>query len=235
MGSGRQLPCVSILFAAALLVWPLAAQADISFKDYTPSRPLVLDQNTDYTLTNVNITSVHDAAALTLTGKINSVTINKSSFGNVRAGDTGKAAALDCAGATVGALVANDTSFFDAENQLASLREGSFGLVTFRNCSFKTSPNFLKEMYSAAPWRTWPPVTEFYNIDRLELFDNTFANTIVVIHPSVKKVVIRGEVPGLQIDDKNATQVIRLPAITDPDQTNGAVALVTAMWHAICQ
>ncbi len=87
-------------------------------------------------------------------------------------------------------------------------------------------------MYSASPWRTWPPVTEFYNIDRLELLDNTFANTIVVIHPSVKKVIIRGEIPGLQIDDKNATQVIRLPAPTDPDQPN-AIAAVTAMWQMI--
>ncbi len=111
MGPARRLTCVAILFSIALLAWPQCGLADISLKDYSPARPLVLDQNADYVLTNVSITSVHDAAALTLTGKINSVTISKSSFGNVRSGEMGKAAALDCAGATVGSLVASDTQF----------------------------------------------------------------------------------------------------------------------------
>jgi hypothetical protein len=116
---------------------------------------------------------------------------------------------MEAVGATVGAMTVSDSAFYDAENQLVSLRDGSFGTVTFLHCTFKTSEAFLKKLYADNPWRTAPPTTEFYNIERLELLDNEFNNTTIIIHPSVKTVVLRGEVSRLMIESPN-TQVIRL-------------------------
>lgn len=187
-----------------------AAHAGVSLRDASLDKPLVLDQNTSYDLQNVSVVGVRDAAALTLSGQIESVTIHKSSFGNIWSGATGKATGLDCAGAIVGSLVATDSNFYNAENQLVCLREGSFGHVVFQHCTFKTTDAFLKEMYTHRPWRDWPPVAEFYNIDRLELLDNEYTNTVIVIHPSVKQVVFRGPMPQLQVQNPDTTQVFRL-------------------------
>jgi hypothetical protein len=215
MGSARRLSAaVAVVGLTALLV--LDAPADISLRDTSSDRPLVLDQNTDYLLHGVNITGVRDSAALTLTGKIASVRMRKCIIGNVRSGDNGRAAGVEAVGASVGSFVASDSIFYDCENQLASLKEGTFGFVSFQRCAFRASPEFLKDVYDACPWRDWPPVTEFYNIDRLELIDNQFANTIILIHPSVRKIIIRGEIPGLHVEDKEATQVIRLAPGQDP-------------------
>jgi hypothetical protein len=117
---------------------------------------------------------------------------------------------MECAGAVVGTLTARQTTFFDAENQLAALREGSFGRVTFERCRFSTSDSFLKQIFANNPWRTTPPVAEFYNIDRLELLDNEYSNMVLIIHPSVKQVVVRGNLPGLKLENPQATQLIQI-------------------------
>lgn len=214
--------CASLLFLA---IPGISAAADsrsadipqqVTLKEQRSDSPLVLSQPVDYVLQKVNLTGLHDSAALTLTGQISSVTIQNCQFGDIVAGPRGKAAALDAAGAVVGTLTATDSAFFDAENQLVSLREGSFGTVTFLHCSFKTSDAFLKRIYTQTPWRTWPPTAEFYNIDRLELLDNEYSNTTIIIHPSVKTVVFRGDISKVQVQSPN-TQVIRLAPHQDPD------------------
>jgi hypothetical protein len=189
-----------------------AEEQVVELQDVSLDRPLVLDENVDYVLRNVTVTGVNDCAAITLTGRIKSVMLDKCTFGKVWTGLDGKAAGIECVGAVVGKLVATDTTFFDAENQLATLREGSFGKVTFERCRFATSDSFLRRIYQANPWRSTPPVTEFYNIERLELLDNTYSNTLVVIHPSVKQVIVRGAMPGLKIENPQSTQLIQLEA-----------------------
>lgn len=203
----------------ALLMGGVVA-AEVVLYNVSTDQPLVLDQNTDYVLQNVMITGVADNAALTLTGRINSVSLRRCQVGKVRSGQSGRAVGVEAAGAMVGSFTATDSLFFDCENQLASLREGSFGRVTFERCTFQCSEQFLKEVYADNPWRDWPPVTEFHSIDTLELLDNRFVNTTVIIHPSVRKVIIRGQIPGLSIEDQDATQVILL----DPVQGKGALA-----------
>ena len=210
---------VGMLFCSAA-----AASTEIVLHDLSMNRPLILDQNADYRLSNVTVAGLSDCAALTLAGRISSIVIERSAFGRVYAGSDGKAAGLECAGAVVGKLAASNTSFFDAQNQLACLKDGSFQKVTFEHCRFSTSTEFVRRIYSENPWRSWPPVTEFYNIERLELLDNQYVNTTVIIHPSVKQVVIRGEVPGLQVVSAQATQLVRLAAGQKPE----AVALPAA-------
>src|ERR1051326_3123598 len=134
------------LALAGLCVWLfLSTQVfgNVVMRGISLDRPLVLDQNTDYELHDVSVTGLMDCAALTLTGRINSVLMDRCAFGRVWAGEDGKGAGLECAGAVVGTLTARQTTFFDAENQLAALREGSFGRVTFERCRFSTSDSFL--------------------------------------------------------------------------------------------
>jgi len=195
--------CLTLLFSAPLC-------ANVVMRNISLDRPLILDENTDYELREVSVTGVMDCAALTITGRINSVLLERCAFGRVWAGEDGKAAAMECAGAVVGTLTARQTNFFDAENQLAALREGSFGRVTFERCRFSTSDSFLKQIYANNPWRTTPPVAEFYNIERLELLDNEYSNMVLIIHPSVKQVVVRGNLPGLKLENPQATQLIQI-------------------------
>jgi hypothetical protein len=200
--------------------------AEIELKDAALDKPLVLNEEVDYVLRNVAVTGLTDCAAITLSGRVRSVTLDGCTFGQVWTGLEGRAAGIECAGAMIARLVAQDTTFFDAENQLASLKDGAFGKVTFERCRFYTTESFLKRIYTDNPWRTTPPVTEFYNIERLELLDNEYSNTIVVIHPSVKQVVIRGELPGLKISDEHETEVIRLNPGQAPDGGTPATGLV---------
>jgi hypothetical protein len=218
--------CASAALALAALA-PIAARADITIKDRTLNQPLVLDQNEDYFLHHVQVSGVTDLAALTLTGRINSVTLSNCTFSNVWSGINGKAVAAEAQGAIVGSFVATDTAFEDAQHQLLCLREGAFGTVTLQRCKFRTSDSFLKRIYADDPWRTRPPTTEFANIDRLELLDNEYSNTILIVHPSVKVVVFRGDMNNLRLESKG-THVIRLernqdPATINPDGT--AVAM----------
>lgn len=210
-------PVPVALIIAVMLASAAAASTEIVMRDLSMDRPLVLDENANYHLANVTVAGLSDCAALTLAGRINSIILERCAFGRVYAGGDGKAAALECAGAVVGKLSASNTSFFDAENQLACLKDGAFGKVSFDHCRFSTSDEFLKRIYAESPWRISPPVTEFYNIDRLELLDNEFVNTTVVIHPSVKQVVLRGEIPGLRIVSHEHTQVVRLNPGQKPD------------------
>ncbi len=202
--------CFAVI--AAIFVHGASAVADVVLRDASFDRPVVLDGDTNYLLQNVNITNLSDACALTLSGRIQSVTLENCNLGRISAGPEGKAAAMECSGAVVGRFRATNTSFFDAENQLATLREGTFGTVTFDRCHFSTSDRCLKEVQQKQPWRNWAPVTEFYNIDCLELLDNDFANTVIIIHPSVKKVVVRGRIPGLIIQNPHTTQLQRIAA-----------------------
>jgi hypothetical protein len=221
--------CASAALALAAAVRPAAARADIVIKDRTLDQPLVLDQNEDYLLHHVQVSGVTDLAALTLTGRINSVTLSNCRFSNVWSGINGKAVAAEAQGAIVGSFVATDTAFEDAQHQLLCLREGAFGTVTLQRCKFRTSDSFLKRIYADDPWRTRPPTTEFANIDRLELLDNEYSNTILIVHPSVKVVVFRGDMNNLRLES-TGTHVIRLeknqdPATINPDGT--AVAMAT--------
>jgi hypothetical protein len=86
----------------------------------------------------------------------------------------------------------------------------------------------LKKVYAADPWRTSPPTTEFANIDRLELLDNEYSNTILVVHPSVKLVVFRGDVSNVRLQSPN-TQVIRLEKGQDPGLIHGDGRTVAAV------
>ena len=206
MGASRS---ATLLLALLTSTLAHAAATDVVLKDLSLDRPLVLDEDVNYTLKNVTVTGLSDAAAITLAGRIKSVTMDNCTFGRVWTGPEGRAAGLECAGAFIAKFIAKNTTFFDAEIQLATLKDGSFGRVTFSRCRFSTSDAFLKQSQSQNPWRTAAPVTEFYNIDRLELLDNEYVNTTVVIHPSVKQVIIRGQIPGLQLQS-NATQLIFL-------------------------
>ena len=213
----------------AVLVAPFTAPADVVIKDVSQHKPLVLDQPENYVLKNVRVTGVKDGAALSLRGTIRSLSIENGKFGDITAGENNKAAAMESVGASVGSLRVTDTAFYDAQNQLVSLRDGSFGSVTFLHCSFKNSEAFLKRIYTANSWRTTPPVTEFYNIDRLELLDNDFANTTIIIHPSVKTVVLRGDVSKLTVESPG-TQVIHLnPGEKPPFRIPGADSVVLAL------
>jgi hypothetical protein len=204
-----------VLAVAVLLVLPAKGQWVVRNTSF--DQPLVLDQYEDYLLENVSITGLRDQAAITMTGRVRSLRMDHCVVGNIRSGDTGRAAGLDCAAAAVNFLQADDSIFFDTEHCLASLRDGSFSLVRFQRCSFRTSDAFLRELYTANPWRNTPPTAEFYNIERLELLDNVFSNVQVIIHPSVKKVIIRGSIPSLQVQDREATSVIQLDPHAEPD------------------
>jgi hypothetical protein len=212
------------VFVVALLAAGSAARADVTIQDRRGDTPLVLNQPEDYIVRNVRISGLTDQAALTLAGPIRSVTIENSKFGEIWSGENGKAAALETIGAAVGNVKVTDSAFYDSENQLVSLRDGSFGTVTFMHCTFKNSEGFLKKLYAANPWRTAPPTTEFYNIDRLELLDNEFNNTTIVIHPSVKTVVLRGDISKLLVESAS-TQVIRLAPHVDPTTVPATVPL----------
>jgi hypothetical protein len=225
----HRLACLTGLAIAAALPPAPSASADVTIKDRTVSQPLVLDQNEDYHLHKVYVSGVTDLAALTLTGKINSVNITHSVFSNVWAGVSGKAVAAEAQGAIVGSFSATDTAFEDAQHQLLCLREGAFGTVTFQRCKFRTTDSFLKRIYADDPWRNTPPTTEFANIDRLELLDNEYVNTILIVHPSVKTVIFRGDISNVRLRSAG-THVIRLgkdqdPASVTPD--NSATALAT--------
>ena len=157
----RLFPAASRL---AVGVWVLLAACvpllgGIVIKDRFTSEPLVLDQPDDYLLHNVRITGVTDLAALTLTGRINSVTIDQCAFSNVWSGVNGKATAAEAQGAVVGSLVVTESRFENAQHQLVCLKEGAFGTVSFTRCKFKTSESFLKRIYADDPWRTKPPTT----------------------------------------------------------------------------
>src|SRR4051812_44802480 len=213
----------------AALCFALPASAAITIKDRTINQPLVLDQNEDYFLHKVFVSGISDVAALTLTGKINSVHLAQCVFSNIWAGASGKATAAEAQGAIVGTFTAVDTAFEDAQHQLLCLREGAFGTVTFLRCKFRTTDSFLKKIYASDPWRSTPPTTEFANIERLELLDNEYVNTILIVHPSVKVVIFRGDISNLRLESPS-THVIGLekdqaPATINMDGT--AVALNT--------
>jgi hypothetical protein len=202
------------------LAMALPAAAAVTIKDRTLSQPLVLDQNDDYLLDKVYLSGITDAAALTLTGKINSVTLTHCIFSNIWSGMNGKASAAESQGAIVGSFIATDTAFEDAQHQLLCLREGAFGTVTLQRCKFRTTDSFLKRIYADDPWRTTPPTTEFANIERLELLDNEYLNTILVIHPSVKVVIFRGDMTNVRLESPS-THVIRLEKGQDPSTILG--------------
>jgi hypothetical protein len=210
---------VAVCLLGALCL-SLQANAAVTIKDRTLSQPLVLDQNEDYFLHKVYISGVTDAAALTLTGKINSVSLANCVFSNIWSGINGKAAGIESQGAIVGSFVATDTAFEDAQHQLLCFREGAFGTVTFQRCKFRTTDSFLKKIYAEDPWRTTPPTTEFANIDRLELLDNEYLNTILIIHPSVKVVIFRGDMTNVRLQS-SGTHVIRLEKGQDPSTIFG--------------
>src|SRR4051812_44139920 len=213
----------------AALCFALPASAAITIKDRTINQPLVLDQNEDYFLHKVFVSGITDMAALTLTGKINSVNLSHCIFSNVWAGMNGKAVATESQGAIVNHFVATDTAFEDAQHQLLCLREGAFGTVTFQRCKFRTTDSFLKKIYAADPWRTTPPTTEFANIDRLELLDNEYVNTTLVVHSSVKVVIFRGDISNVRLQSPS-THVIRLERDQDPSLVPpGATAVAVAM------
>jgi hypothetical protein len=214
MSSRLALALSPLILLSGFLPTP-QAHADVTIQDRRGEGPLVLNQHEDYIVRNVRISGVTDQPALTLAGPIRSVTIENSKFGEIWSGPNRKAAAMEAVGASIGNFKVTDSAFYDAENQLVSLRDGNFGTVTFMHCTFKTSEAFLKKIYAANPWRTAPPTTEFYNIDRLELLDNEFSNTTIVIHPSVKTVVLRGDISKLLIESPD-TQVIRLLPRADP-------------------
>ncbi len=210
----RALTAASMVAAVLALPAP-AAQAAIHIKNRTVNEPLVLDQNEDYILHKVYISGITDVAALTLTGRINSVSLTQCTFSNIWSAMGNKAVCTESQGAIVGSFSATDSAFEDAQHQLICLREGAFGTVTFTRCKFRTTDQFLKKIYAEDPWRTSPPTTEFANIDRLELIDNEYSNTVLVIHPSVKLVVFRGDIANVRLVSPN-THVIRLERNQDP-------------------
>jgi hypothetical protein len=220
-------PVAVALLAVCSFIGALPAAATITIKDRTLTQPLVLDQNEDYYLSRVYVSGITDLAALTLTGKIGSVTLSNCVFSNIWAGTNGKAVAAEAQGAIVNSFVATDTAFEDAQHQLVCLREGAFGTVTFQRCKFRTSDSFLKRIYSEDPWRTSPPTTEFANIDRLELIDNEYSNTILIVHPSVKMVIFRGDISNLRLQSPG-THVIRLEKGQDPATIAYGTALAMA-------
>jgi hypothetical protein len=222
MSAGLRAPAAFALLAAISFASP--SKAEITIQDRRSDVPLVLNKPDDYILKNVRVAGVLDHAALTLSGPIRSIRIENSKFGEVRAATDQKAAAMEAVSASVGQFTVTDSAFYDAENQLVSLRNGSFGTVTFTHCTFKTSDAFLKAVYAANPWRTTPPVTEFYNIDRLELLDNEFSNTTIVIHPSVKTVVLRGSLTNVQVESPQTRIVLLNPTMPAGPTSNPVYA-----------
>jgi hypothetical protein len=229
----RILPACALVaaFCAASLAGQVARASELTIQDRHADVGILLNQEADYALKNVYVSGLKDAAALTLAGKITSVNLQNCHFGEVTAGLQNHAAGMEATGAVVGSFSATDSSFYDAENQLVSFRDCSFGTVSFQHCTFKTSDQFLKRMYEQNPWRITPPVTEFYNIGRLELLDNQYSNTIIVIHSSVKVVVFRGDISNIQVESPS-TQVINLnpetpqphAGLTPADDETGVVS-----------
>ncbi len=195
----------------------------IHLKNEQHNTQLVLNQNADYLLENVNITGLTDYAALTLTGPINSITLRNCRFGDISMPGEGHSAAVQAMGASIRSFTATDSVFYDAAGELLSLRNGTFGIVTIEHCAFRNSESFLKRLYHASPWRKSPPLTEFYNIDHLELLDNEFENTTIIIHSSVKTVVLRGsDLSHVQVESPD-TQVLRMD-LRDLDEASDGVA-----------
>lgn len=211
-----------VLAGLVLLAGSTVQAATAIGRDRSGSTPLVLDQNTDYVVRGVSITNVRDAAALTISGRISSILMSNSSFGQVTSSTTDRAMALQTSGASISSFRATDCSFYDAESQLVSFKDSSFGTVVFERCKFRNSESFMKTLQEKSPWRNSPPVTEFANIERLELLDNDFSNTVIVIAPSVKQVILRGDISGIFIQDP-ATQVMVLP-VPQPEKVATADA-----------
>src|SRR5437762_2045013 len=151
MGASRRMGlaalCLALLFSTSVF-------GNVVMKGISLDRPLVLDENKDYELHDVSVTGLMDCAALTLTGRISSVLLERCAFGRVWAGEEGKAAAMECAGGVVGTFTARHTSFFDVENQLAALREGRFGRVRFERCRLSLRCRFLQTIYAVNSWCT---------------------------------------------------------------------------------
>src|SRR5438445_8707223 len=80
----------------------MGARGEVVVKDVSLNKPLVLDEKTDYQLRNVTVTGLNDGAAMVLTGRMDSVMIDRSTFGRVWAGPEGRAAGLECDGCVVG-------------------------------------------------------------------------------------------------------------------------------------
>src|SRR5258708_1594858 len=77
-------------------------RAEAPLQDRRGDSPIVLNQPEDYVLKNVRISGLTDGAALTLEGRIKSVSIENSKFGDATAGGNNKAAAMTSVNATVG-------------------------------------------------------------------------------------------------------------------------------------
>ncbi len=187
--------------------------------------PLVLDQYLDYELEQVEGRGGYDGAAVVLRGDVRSVSIRDSRFGLVTAGGRGQAAGIMAEEANIGHFQAVGCEFYDIENELLSLSRGHFGHVIIERCTFRTSESFLREIVERNPWRDGPPVAEFANIDRLELLDVEFDNTKVIIHPSVKQVILRGDIREIEVIDPG-TQVMWLGRREEAERLAGQTGLV---------
>ena len=230
--SSRSTSRISLAIALALLAGSAAQAATTIGRDRSGSTPLVLDQNTDYILRGVSITNVRDASALTISGRISSVIMHNSTFGQVTATAPAQAMALQTSGASISTFKATECTFFDAETQLVSFKDSSFGTVTFEHCKFRNSDAFVKSIQEKQPWRNSPPVTEFANIERLELLDNDFSNTLIVIAPTVKQVILRGDITGIFVQDPS-TQVLVLPARPAPGTVTATADASSVIGQAI--
>lgn len=195
----------------------LAAEEPVMIAGRMIAAPIVLDQTHDYVIERMDVRGGYDVPALALRGDLPNVILRDSRFGYVRSGG-GTAAAVMAQGANVGRFSATDCEFYDAESQLFSLVQGHFGHVVIERCTFRTSESFLREIVERNPWRDGPPVAEFANIERLELLDVAFENTRVIIHPSVKLVILRGDIRDIEVLDPG-TQVRWLA----PEQQDDAV------------
>jgi hypothetical protein len=84
MGASRRVGLV----AAVCLSFSIATtlSANVVMKGISLDRPLVLDENKDYELRDVSVTGLTDCAALTLTGRIKSVLLERCAFGRIWAG-----------------------------------------------------------------------------------------------------------------------------------------------------
>ena len=67
----------SFFAALACVAMSSPARGAVHIKDRTVNEPIVLDQPEDYFLHKVYISGITDLSALTLTGKINSVTLTQ--------------------------------------------------------------------------------------------------------------------------------------------------------------
>src|SRR2546423_7960578 len=110
----------------AALGW-VSARADVIVQDRVGDGPMVLNQPQNYLLKNVKVSGLADTAALTIEGRVRSITMENCRFGDVLAGPNGRAAAVEAVHASVGSLKVSDSAFYDAENQMGSLRGGRFG------------------------------------------------------------------------------------------------------------